>query len=529
MPIPSTSKTSTKTVRRRALALAAALALFFFAVPAGATSTGDSLTLGIISVITTKMNPFMPVEREFMSLTALIYEGLLQIDDDYLPQPCLAERWDVSAGGGTWYFYIREGVTFHDGTPMTANDVVASANEILRLAQDETAANKGYYASLKYFIKSISASDNLTVVVKTDRANYSLLYAMTFPVLPAAQVQADNPPGTGPYTAETFAPADYLLLTANKSWWRTPPAVQEIMTIFHSANRDLISNYEYNNIDTAITRAITAAQYRSGVTSLNINYRTRQLETLLMNNRVPELEDINVRKAIRYAINVDTLASSAYLGMVTRTDTPMISGTWMYHGDDSAFVYDPDKSRALLDAAGWTDTDADGIRDAVVDGKKANLVLRLFVYEEQEDSVRVQAANLIADMLEQVGIKANITTMTYTQTKEKLAAGSFDLCLATYNTDTVPDPGFLLLSGNTGNYSRYKSDAMDQLCQTLRKCVTRDEYAAKLAEIQTQFTADCPFICLYYRNGALLTRKMFTSVRDVREPELLRGIESTGT
>lgn len=513
---------------KRLLAVILAMSFTFYTLPSRAASMGDSLTLGIISVATTRLNPFIPVEREFMSLTSLVYEGLLQIDDDYMPRPCLAERWDVSAGGGTWYFYIREGVTFHDGTPMTANDVVASANEIIRLAQDETAANKGYYASLRYFIKSITASDNLTVVVKTERTNYGFLYAMTFPVLPAAQVQADNPPGTGPYIAETFTPADYLLLTANDFWWRTPPAVREIMTIFHSANRDLISNYEYNNVDTAITRAITAAQYRSGVTSLNIDFRTRQLETLLMNNRVTELQDVRVRKAIRYAINIDTLASSAYLGMVTRTDTPMISGTWMYHGKDGEFIYDPGKSRELLDEAGWKDTDEDGIRDAVIDGKKANLVLRFFVYEEQEDSVRVQAAYLIADMLGQVGIKANISTMTYSQTKEKLAAGSFDLCLATFNMDVVPDPGFLLISGNTGNYGRYKSETMDSLCKSLRKSVTREEYTARLAEIQTLFAEDCPFMCLYFRNGAVLTRKMYTSVRDVREPELLRGIEAAG-
>ncbi len=510
---------------RRRFSLFLAAALLCLSAGAAAAPAGDSLTLGIISVTTQRTNPLRPSEREFMSLTSLVYEGLVRIDDDYLPKPCLAEKWEASPSGDTWYFTLRDNLFFHDGTPLNAGDVVATANEILRLAAETGAEGGGAYASLRYFISGISASDGRTVVVKTKRNNFAFLYAMNFPVLPAAQLASENPPGTGPFRVEIFVPKDYMLLSANSSWWSPRPKISEIMTIFHAANRELITSYEYNRVDAVLTRSLTAAQYRSGISSLNLSFRTRQLETLMMNNRVPELKDIRVRKAIRYALNLDAIVSTTYMDMVAKTDTPLPAGTWMHNDATGAGTHDSGKAVALLEEAGWTDTDGDGIRDTVIDGKKANLVLRFFVYEEQENSVRVSTAFQIADMLAAVGIRANVTAMSFNEAKTKLEAGSFDLCLAAFHMDASPDPGFLLMGGNTGNYGRYRSEAMDKLFDELRSSLSQDAYRRKLWQIQAQFAEDCPFICLYYRNGAVITRRMFTDARDIREPEVLRGVE----
>ena len=91
--------------------------------------------------------------------------------------------------------------------------------------------------------------------------------------------------------------------------------------------------------------------------------------------------------------------------------------------------------------------------------------------------------------------------------------------------DTCPDPGFLLMKRNTGNYSRYASDRMEELFNKLRKTVTQEEYRSVLYQIQERFAEDCPFVCLYYRTGSILTRYMYTTTRDIREYELLSGIE----
>ena len=523
MPFIISITTRTRCKRLLCCLLAALL------LPCGAMAemlTDVGVHIGIISVATTQLNPLTPVEREFMSLTDLMYEGLMYLDDDYQPQPCLAERYSASQDGKSWFFYLREGVSFHDGTALSAYDVAATANEILRLAQD----GLGRYQSLKYFITSIEATDSRTVVVRTNRANYGFLYAMTFPVLKAGEVQAANPVGTGAYQMEMFEPSVYMLLSVYNGWWQNLPENRQILVNFFSTSRELISAYEYSNVDAVLTRAITAAQYRSGVSNYNIDFRTTQLETLMINNRSSELADVQVRQAIRYMIDMDDIVNNVYYGMVTRTDTPLIPGTWTYWNSDYHQEYNKQRANELLDAAGWDtfaeNEDGNRIRTRINDGKIANLHLRFYVYEEQDNSVRVEVANRIADSLMEVGVECKVETLTFKEAAEKLKAGSYDLCLAAFNIDFTPDPGYLLISGNTANYMRYKSSEMDTLIQTkLRSAMDYSEYAQTLREIQTLFWQDCPFICLYYRNGAILTRRMFTDARDVREPEVLRGIE----
>ena len=171
------------------------------------------------------------------------------------------------------------------------------------------------------------------------------------------------------------------------------------------------------------------------------------------------------------------------------------------------------------------DSDENGVLDKLnSEGKLVRLHLRFYVYEEPENDVRVEAANRISEMLAAVGIDSTVDTMTMANLKERLTAGSYDLALVGFAMDSVPDPGFMLMRGNTGNYNRYKSEKMTTLFDELRTEVTQEGFRQKLMEIQACFANDCPFLCLYYRLGTVVTRYMYTAVRDVREYELLRGI-----
>ena len=498
-----------------------------------AENVGNSITVGIQSTKTLDIRPFEPQERDILSVYNVIYESLVTIDDNYLPQGCIADSWETSADGKVWTFHLRSDVRFSDGTPLTAADVVASANYILDKARDESIADHGFYSNLNYFVKSISAKDDYTVTVtakttKSDsRAYFGILYEMTFPIVPASQVASDRPLGSGPYVVSQFIAGDFMTLEANRNWWKTQPYVSQIMITFHDAPRAVIESYEYNRVDAIFTRSIAGAQYKTGTMSVSMSYRTNQLECLLTNNSASELTP-EVRKAIRYVIDRKKIISNIYSGMAVLTNFPFYPGTWMYNESlDSQFTVNLDEARSLLLQAGWEDTDENGVLDRVnSDGEIRNLRLRFYVYEEPDNDVRLETANMIAEQLAQVGIECKIEAMTMANVKEKLSAGSFDLALVSFSLDVCPDPGFLLTRGNSGNYVRYKSDRMTNLCNELRKQVSQEDYRQKLMEIQSLFAEDCPFICLYYRTGYVITRYMYTTCRDVREYELLRGIAS---
>lgn len=510
-----------------AILLLMTLMIPFLSSAAFASNVENSLVIGIQSTKTLTIRPLLPQERDMLSIYHQVYESLVYIDDDYIPQGLLAQSWET-VNGKSWTFHLRSNVYFSDGSPLTAQDVVASAQYILDRANDENTTDSGFYSNLKYFVSSISAADESTVVVKTSkRACYGLLYEMTFPVVPASMVDMDNPPGTGPYQINTFIPGDYAWLQANPYWWKAQPQVQEIMVSFHDTQKSIIESYEYARVNTAFSRSIAGAQYKSGISSLSISFRTPQLECLLMNNSASELTK-NGRMAIRYLVDTSRIITNVYSGLATPTNLPFYPGNWTYNDSlSSYFKLNTEEAKRLLEADGWGDSDENGILDRLnSEGKMVNLHLRFYVYEEPENDVRVESANMIADMLAAVGISSTVETMTLANLKEKLEAGSYDLALVSFAMDTCPDPGFMLMRGNTGNYTRYRSEEITTLFEKLRKEYTQVGYQQKLWQIQSVFAEDCPFLCLYWRMGTVLTRYMYTTARDVREYELLRGIES---
>ena len=494
--------------------------------PVYATGLEDSLVVGIQSTKTLTVRPLLPLERDMLSVYNLVYESLIYIDDNYTPQGLLAESWEQTGNGKNWTFHLRQGLTFSDGTPLTATDVVASARYILDRANDDNTTDHGFYSNLKFFVSSVSATDDLTVVFKAKRRYIGLLYEMTFPIVPASMVDDDNPPGSGPYRIREFIPKDYLWLEANQYWWKAQPQVREIMFSCHETQKAIIDSYEYARVDAAFSRSIASTQYKTGTSSLSVSFRTNQLECLLMNNSASELTK-NARIAIRYVIDKDRIVSGVYSGLVRPADLPFFPGTWMYNDSLSPmFVRNVDAAKKLLEADGWEDSDEDGILDKVnAEGKLQKFHLRFYVYEEPENDVRVEAANKIADMLSEVGISCKVEAMTMTNLREKFSAGSYDLALVSFAMDVCPDPGFMLMKGNTGNYTRYRNDRMTELFDDLRTKLSQEEYRQKLLQIQALYAEDCPFVCLYWRMGNVLTRHMYTTVRDVREYELLRGIQ----
>ena len=106
--------------------------------------------------------------------------------------------------------------------------------------------------------------------------------------------------------------------------------------------------------------------------------------------------------------------------------------------------------------------------------------------------------------------------------------GDYSIAMCGFNFDVSPDPGFTLTSTASCNYTRYRSNDMNDLITQLRKSYTADSYKNAMSLIQDQFEQDQPYTCLYWRSAVLLSRETFTDVRDVRELEMLRGIENYG-
>jgi len=496
----------------------------------------SSLTVGITATPQIQLRPLELNERDMVSVLDMVYEGLFSLDDNYQPQPELAYSYSFISNNQRIEIILRDDVTFHNGQRLTAHDVVATLDYMFELSGFDKDLNsevpleeRGLYYSTFYSIRSWEATDDRTLLITLRRASYGSLYSLVFPILPASEVANDMPSGTGPYKFDGYEPESILWLTANTRWWKRVPQIRNIRVNIYEDSEAVLTAFDLQQVDTAMTRSINASRYSGSLSSFSLQARTRQLEALLINRAFSVFKSDNdgnnlVREAISYAINRSELISSAYQGMASVAYTPVPVGTWLSNETTINDKYDPLMAAALLDSAGYKMAD-DGKR---YKDKKPFPTMYILVYDEPGSSVRTNAANKIKDQLAAVGIPVIVSTKSRDYTITKLKSGDYSLALVAFNFDVNPDPGFTVTSTASCNYTRYRSDEMNDLLTQLRKAATPDEYQYVMKLIQDQFEQDIPYIPLYWRTGALLSRNAFTDARDIRELELLRGTESFG-
>ena len=479
------------------------------------------------------MRPLEIMDRDMVSVLDLVYESVVELNDDRQPEMGLglAESWEVSNNGQVWIFTLRQGVYFHDGREMKASDVAATMDAIAAIARDESREDnqKGLYCKLPDMISSWTAEDDYTLTVRTDRPYYGLLYIMTFPVLQAQSIYDDNPPGTGPYRMDYYAPGDTLYLSGNQNWWGgSIPYISEIKGIWYEDIDAALTAFEAEEVDIVMTRSTSALRYRGTISSrVNVyDYATRQLECLMMSN-AKQLATLEMRQAVVYAIDKSRLITGVYQDMVTTTDTLESPASWLYNESTVRYEYNPQRAIELLEGLGWTDVNDDCNRFKRTESGDTVLNLRLAYYDEAGSTLRREAANEIATMLKAVGIQTTMTAYSFENAMKKLATNvrDYDLFLCAYNFDTPPDPSFILLSNGYGNSAGYRSDEMNALCQELRKAYEAETFREVWFDIQALAAQDLPFWPLYWRDGVVLTRYPYSSVRDIREYELLSSIE----
>lgn len=501
---------------------------------AQAAETTTSLTCAIVATNDLRLRPLELNQRDVVSVLDMVYEGLFTMNDNYEPVPDLAYSYEFINEGRRLEVKLREGVTFHNGQALSAHDVVATLNYMQELSGFDAELNssvdltaRGLYYSTFYAIKSWEATDDHTILFTLRRASYGSLYALTFPILPASEVRNDMPSGTGPYKYDGYEPGSAIWLTAHTGWWQRIPNVRNIRANIYSDSEKALAAFDAQDVDIAMTRSINASRYSGSLSSFSLAARTRQLEALLVNRAQSIFKSDNngenlVREAISYAINRSEIISSIYQGMATVAYTPVPAGTWLSNEETINDIYDPLMAASLLDTAGYKLAD-DGKR---YKDKKAFPTLYILTYDEPGSTVRTNAANKIKEQLNAVGIPAVVSTKSRDYTLMKLKSADYTLALVAFNFDVNPDPGFTVTSTGSCNYTRYRSDDMNDLLTQSRKSYNYGEYQYTMRLIQDLFEQDKPYLPLYWRSGALLSRSAFTNARDIRELELLRGVES---
>jgi peptide/nickel transport system substrate-binding protein len=334
-----------------------------------------------------------------------VFEGLTRFGPDGSVNPGLAASWDISEDGLRYTFNLREGVAFHDGTAMDAEDVVFSLDRAR--AEDSTNAQKALFAE----IEGVEAVDPTTVRVTLSTANGSFLFNMAWgdAVIVASESIENiktNPVGTGAFKFSNWVQGDQIELVRNEDYWGTPANLETATFKFISDPTAAFAAMMAEDVDVFYSYPApeNLPQFEADA-RFEVLVGSSEGETILaINNLMKPFTDVRVRKAVAHAIDRQAIIDGAMFGLGTPIGTHFAPHNPDYVDLTSNSQYDPELAKSLLTEAGYPD------------GFTTTLKL-------PPPSYARRGGEIIASQLRAVGIQTEISNLEWAQWLEQVFRG----------------------------------------------------------------------------------------------------------
>jgi len=417
---------------------------------------------------------------------------------DYEALPMLATSWETE-DRQTWTFHIREDATFHDGVPVTAEDI-AFTIKYLPIACPA-------WATAGSICESIEVIDDYTVQFTLQIPIGGAWPAVYWtPVMPKhifepykdnmSAYPNDVPIGSGPFKVKEFKPAEYIWFEANEDYWGERPYVDEVLWKTYGSLDALYIAMRHGDIDIIGYDAcpIQGAEDFEAFGFEIIESTGITLSWLSFNlHKDGPIQDLDVRKAIMHAMDKDRIIDMIYLGHATKADSWIYPEMPGYNENLPQYDYDVDKAKAILDQGGYIDSDGDGIRNDPVTGK--NMEFDLIVSSATPGGVK--GATLTKEMLREVDIATNVqvldnaTYMSYLYTPQ---SDMYDIGFTGEQPGPYADWVWEFARGGGGwNTAYYNNPQFDE---TLDKMLSESDLEKRyeyLRDLQMMIAEDLPY------------------------------------
>lgn len=454
-----------------------------------------------------RVNPlFAYLNDTDQDMVSLVYSGLTRLSQDGTVIPDLAENWDVSPDGRTVTFHLRQGVTFHTGTPFTAADAVFTYN----LLGDPSLQGDPDQAPLWRQVHC-SDPDPATVICALPAPfapflAYASIGILSKSVLEGAtattifdSVFNQSPVGTGPFRVAQLTESK-AILKAHPSYHLGGPAIEEVELQFFGDSSAAAAAVVRGDADAILVDSATGEAEREELgraTGLNTYSANRTAYTALyLNNSKPPLNDDAVRKAISQAIDVESITGDVLGGLAARATTPMVPGTWSFNPDVAPYEHDADDARDTLDLAGWVMPESSDVRI------KNDTRLEITLLADR-DPVRDALAERVAEDLRDVGMGVTVGIQdSESLINDSLIPRDYEAAILGWDQGLDPDPYPAWHSSQTGgngrNLAEYQSEDADALMEDGRRSFDLDQRQSLYYSFQVIFHEDVPSVILYY-------------------------------
>ena len=435
------------------------------------------------------------------------------MDGESVVQPGLAERWESNADATEWTFWLKEGVTFHDGTPFNAAAVQANFERLQDPELDAALArgNLGPYDHSEII-------DDLTVKVVFSESNALFLDALStrglFIGAPsgfASGNQALNPIGSGPYIFDEFQDRQFVRVARNPNWTWGPPILdgvvgpQEIVFRILEDGAAHFNALQTGEIDVAQQGPLSGQNMAALVDTGDFTrypYFNRGTPFSWIFNMESELvSDVRVRQAISHAIDKPRLISTV-LGGVFDEATSVFTASTPGHLTVNPYPYNPARAAELLDEAGW-----------VLDGDvrmKDGVPLELEWYTMTDFPVYDQMAPFVQAQLAEIGIPINLTSQSWPGIGETLTTGVHDVGITSLNSSSATGAYNAIMSCASDarqggfNWSFFCDPAIDTLMNAAAADPVAATRTAKWEDASQQIMDQVPYIPMVENASSLV-------------------------
>lgn len=523
---------------RRKAALAAGLAALVATLAAcgdnGTSSTEPTSETAEESVL--KVGLFQEIDSMDPAGTGLAMTSvvLMHIYDPlvwYLPNengdlefyPGLAESWEISDDATTYTFHLRQDVTFHDGTELTAEAVKATFDHIV----DPATQSRSALGSLGAF-EEVRVVDEYTAEVVFSQPNSAFLRLVTVPAFgiqsPSALEEyagdvASHPTGTGPFKFVSYQAQDAVVVEKNEDYAWGPEALDmDGAATFDQIRFEILldSNARFNalqsgEIDVAmnlapetISTVLTDDKFEHyDVPSTGIPYGYP------LNVSLAPTDELEVRQAILHAVDVKQLNETVLQGAYTPAFNYVTSTTTGYvAANDEMYAYDPDRARELLDEAGWVEG-ADGMRSR--DGQALSLEILI-----QTDNGFELPTSYVVEALREIGISSSVESQPFSTAMSSYNSGVQNLAAFFFYS---PDPDMLrntLITEQIAggfNWSHFSDPEMDEAIAAANAIANDDERRAAYEAITTTVMEEALYLPLWNVSGKYSARADLVGIK----------------
>lgn len=457
------------------------------------------------------LNPLLSGYNEVdRDICALLFSGLTRLNERGEAEADLARGWDVTLDGLAYTFHLRSNAYWHDGTPVTADDVVFT----IGLLQDSDFPGPPELGSSIWQEVTVEKVDRRTVRFTLPEPYAPFLDYTTVGIVPAHTMQgiyaADlpavefnrNPVGSGPFQLEEIEvegeTITAMVLERFPRYYRARPYLDRIQFRFYSSDQTVLNAYAEREVEGVARIAADDLPGARALPSLNLfSAQIAEYGLVFLNlarSDLPFFQEPEVRQALQYALDRQRIIDEVLAGQAVVAHSPLIPGTWAYKSDIPRYAHDPEMADELLSESGW-------IRRAEGDvfRRKARQWFAFTLLTSSEPE-RLGVAQMLAEQWTTVGISVTVQTASPVEVREALETRDFDAILVHVAMPGDPDPYPLWHETqveNGQNYAGFVHRRTSEIVEQARVTVNRQRRQELYHEFQEIFAQEVPALLLY--------------------------------